>query len=96
MPEIQSQPFDSTAESVQDAPTSEPAQNAAPPDCLGDEVSPIGQSIADEYDFTSYEEVVTWFCYGTEFEDILVTLETESQIDTPVEEMLGVLADGFT
>lgn len=84
------------------APTNEPAQDAVPdaaqvpPNCLGDDVSPIGQSIADEYEFTSYEEVTTWFCNGAEFEDILVALETESQTGTPAEEMLGMLADGFT
>ena len=66
------------------------------PDCLGGEVSPIGQSIAEEYDFTSYEEVMTWFCNGAEFEDILVALETESQTGMPAEGMLQMLVDGFT
>ena len=65
-------------------------------DCLDGEISPIGGAIADEYDFTNYEEVITWFCNGAEFEDILVALETESQTGTPAEEMLGMLADGFT
>ena len=68
----------------------------ASPDCLDGEVSPIGQSIAEDYDFTNYEEVITWFCNGAEFEDILVALETESQTGTPAEEMLHMLADGFT
>lgn len=91
-------------------PTLEPAQATEPPsaqeagsddefvasDCLSGEISPIGQSIADEYTFTSYEEVISWFCNGAEFEDILVALETESQTGTPAEEMLGMLADGFT
>lgn len=65
-------------------------------DCLGGEVSPIGQSIAEDYEFTSYEEVITWFCEGAEFEDILLALETESQTGTPAEEMLGMLADDFS
>ena len=64
-------------------------------DCLGGEVSPIGQSIAEDYEFTSYEEVITWFCEGAEFEDVLLALETESQTGTPAEEMLQMLADGF-
>jgi ActR/RegA family two-component response regulator len=68
----------------------------APPNCLGDEISPIGQSIADEYESASYEQVMTWFCNGAEFEDILTALETESQTGTPAEEMLLMLADGFT
>lgn len=75
--------------------TTPPAETAAP-NCLGDEVSPVGQSIADDYEFTSYEQVMIWFCNGAEFEDILVALETESQTGTPADEMLQMLADGFT
>jgi hypothetical protein len=75
----------------------EPSLDAtAPPTCLGDEVSSIGQAIADEYDSASYEQVMTWFCNGAEFEDIIVALESESQTGTPAEEMLQMLADGFT
>ncbi|MGD8403216.1 MAG: hypothetical protein PVJ21_06125 [Anaerolineales bacterium] len=68
----------------------------SPPTCLGDEVSSIGQAIADEYESVSYDQVMTWFCNGAEFEDILVALETESQTGTPTEEMLQMLADDFT
>jgi len=86
------------------APTPEPTQvpEATPlpetksTDCLGGEVSPIGESIAKDYEFTNYEEVITWFCNGAEFEDILVALETESVTGTPAEDMLQMLADGFT
>jgi hypothetical protein len=90
--------------------TTEPSQEAEPEsasqatlgaeteahDCLDGEVSPIGESIAEDYEFTDYPEVITWFCNGAEFEDILVALETESQTGTPAEEMLQMLADGFT
>ena len=58
--------------------------------------SPVGQSIADDFDTASYEQVMIWFCNGAEFEDILVALETETQTDTSVGEMLQMLADGFT
>lgn len=68
----------------------------AAPNCLGDEVSPIGQSIADDYESVNYEQVMTWFCNGAEFEDILVALETEAQTDTSADEMLKMLADGFS
>jgi len=87
-------------------PTQETESESAPeatlgveteaPDCLGGEVSPIGESIAGDYEFTDYAEVITWFCNGAEFEDILVALETESLTGTPAEEMLQMLADGFT
>jgi len=57
---------------------------------------PIAQDIADDYETASYEQVITWFCDGAEFEDILVALETEAQTDTSAGEMLQMLADGFT
>lgn len=72
-----------------------PAKIAAR-NCLGDEIHPIGQSIAEEYESASYEQVITWFCNGAEFEDILVALETETLVDTSTDEMLKMLADGFT
>ena len=75
--------------------TTSPVETASP-NCLGEEISPIGQSIADDYDSVTYEQVITWFCNGAEFEDILVALETEEQTDTSANEMLKMLADGFT
>ena len=66
------------------------------PDCLDGEISPIGQSTADDYESTSYEQIMTWFCNGAEFEDILVALETEAQTDISADEMLKMLADDFT
>ena len=82
------------AEATQEE-TLPPVETTAP-NCLGDEVSPIGQSIADDYDAVSYDQVITWFCNGAEFEDILVALETETQTNTSVDEILQMLADGFT
>ncbi len=65
-------------------------------DCPGKPTNTIGQGIADEYEFTGYEEVITWFCDGAEFEDILVALQTEDQTGFLAEEMLVMLADGFS
>jgi len=82
--------------------TTDPGDDTVPPaetaaaDCPGDEINPIGQSIADDYEASSYEQVMTWFCDGAEFEDILVALATEAQTDTSPGEMLQMLADGFT
>jgi hypothetical protein len=82
----------------QESPDPEEIQPVETPeaDCPGEETNTIGQGIADEYDFASYEEVMTWFCSGAEFEDILVALQTEDQTGTPAEEMLVMLAEGFT
>lgn len=73
-----------------------PVVETVGPDCLGDEINPIGQSIAEDFESATYEKVMTWFCNGAEFEDILVALETETHVDTSAEEMLEMLADGFT
>jgi len=92
----QSIPTAVPTQETEKAPLAEasPAAETDAADCLGGETSPIAESIAEEYDFTDYAEVVTWFCDGAEFEDILVALETESQTGTPAEEMLQMLADG--
>ncbi len=68
----------------------------AEPNCLGYDVNPIGEAIADEYEHANYQQVMTWFCNGAEFEDILVALETEIQTDTTADEILQMLAEGFS
>ena len=88
-----------TPEKSEPVPVTEeslPPIETAGPDCLGDEISPIGQSIADDYKIINYKQVMTWFCNGAEFEDILVALETAEQTDTTADEMLQMLAEGFT
>ena len=77
-------------------PTEAPPVETPEAECPGETINNIGQGIADEYEFASYEEVMTWFCNGAEFEDILVALQTEDQSGTPAEEMLVMLAEGFT
>ncbi len=81
-----------------ESPQPEETQPVETPDadCPGEETNTIGQGIADEYEFASYEDVMTWFCNGAEFEDILVALQTEEQSGTAAEEMLVMLAGGFT
>jgi hypothetical protein len=102
-PISQPEAVDPTLEPTQEtvpAPTPVPEATLLPEitstDCLNGEVSPIAESIAGDYEFTDYTEVVTWFCNGAEFEDILVALETESQTGTPADDMLQMLAEGFT
>ena len=97
----QPEPVEPTLEPLQEPdplPTSEAGLvvETVALDCLGGETSPIGGAIADEYEAASYDQVMTWFCNGAEFEDILAALETESQTGTPAEEMLQMLAEGFT
>ena len=73
-----------------------PSVETVEPICLGEKIHPIGKAIADEYETASYEQVMTWFCNGAEFEDILVALETENLTETMADEMLQMLAAGFS
>jgi hypothetical protein len=66
------------------------------PDCANDDVNKIGRSIANSYPFTTTAEVMTWFCEGAEFEDIMVALETEELNGTAAEEMLQMRAEGLS
>jgi PBP1b-binding outer membrane lipoprotein LpoB len=72
-----------------------PSENMAT-ECPGPEINPIGESITADYSFTTYEQVMDWFCEGAEFENILVALETEALTDEPAGEMLQMIADGLT
>ena len=72
-----------------------PAATAGP-DCDGGVANPIASSFAAEYPPTSEEEVMVWFCNGAEFEDIFTALFTRDTTGVSVEELLEMLADGFT
>lgn len=76
--------------------TTAPEEEAAASECPGDEINPLGESIAADYDFVSYDQVMAWFCDGAEFEDILVALETQVVTGEPAGDMLQMLADGLT
>lgn len=43
--------------------------------CTDTEPHPIAVGITEDYDVT-YEQVMTWFCSGYSFENILIALET--------------------
>lgn len=65
------------------------------PDCYGEETHPIGESIADLFpEITDYDQVMTWFCNGFEFEDIVTALETQLASGTPVSDLLALFQSG--
>lgn len=67
------------------------------PTCYGEDQHPIGVSIAKQFPaVTSYGEVMTWFCNGALFEDILNALATEEITGIEAEAMLRMVAEGFT
>lgn len=79
------------------AATEEQPLETLGPDCYGDQIHPIGQSIADLYpEQMDYEEVMTWFCNGFEFEDILTSLQTAEETDISAEELLSKFEHGQT
>lgn len=84
-----------------DAPAGDgaPAPDQPPPDapadwCVEVRPHPIGQSTADTYEDASYEQVMTWFCAGSTFDDILLALETADQTETTVDDLLARRAAG--
>lgn len=75
-----------------EAPTAGEAANGSESctgDCLGPERHAIGESIAETFE-TPYEQVMTWFCEGHEFEDILLALQTQEDSGVPAEELLAM------
>ncbi|MEK6221212.1 MAG: hypothetical protein N2D54_03095 [Chloroflexota bacterium] len=88
---------------TQGLPAAQPTPDAAPvfsesepnANCYGDEINQVGQGIANSYEI-AYEQVMTLFCNGYLFEDILLALESSEQSGIAVEELLGRLDQGYT
>jgi len=66
------------------------------PECLNSEMSVLGRDIAAQFEDVSFEQVMTWFCSGAEYEDILIALQTEKVTDQPAQGMLEMLVTGLT
>lgn len=66
------------------------------PVCLGMTHSRIGEGIAEQFEDTSYEDVMSWFCEGAAYEDILVALQTEKLTEYPADDMLVMLVEGMS
>jgi hypothetical protein len=62
------------------------------PDCY-EESSVIGQSISDTFD-VPYEKVMSWFCAGHTYDDILLALQTAQTTDVTPDDLLQRKADG--
>ena len=60
--------------------------------CAEGDMHSIGQSITTTYE-VSYEQVMTWFCSGYSFENILIALETNEAVDVPAELLLQMLQE---
>jgi hypothetical protein len=84
-PESQSAP-DAQADSPSSGEEAQSGESAVDDaDCTDLNPHPIGASIAADYE-VSYEQVMTWFCSGYSFENILIALETSEAVDVPAED----------
>ena len=61
-------------------------------DCSTLNPHPIALGMVDTYD-VSYDQVMTWYCDGYAFSDILLALETSDLADIPVPDLLLLVKD---
>ena len=66
------------------------------PECLNSEMSILGRNIASQFENVSFEQIMTWFCSGAEFEDILIALQTEKATGQPAQGLLEMLVTDLT
>lgn len=90
-PESQSAP-DAQADSPSSGEETQIGEATADANCTDLNPHPIGASIATDYE-VSYEQVMTWFCSGYSFENILIALETSEAVDVPAEDLLQMLLE---
>jgi hypothetical protein len=90
-PESQSAP-DAQADSPSSGEEAQSGEVAGDADCTNLNPHPIGASIAADYE-VSYEQVMTWFCGGYSFENILIALETSEAVDVPADTLLQMLLE---
>jgi hypothetical protein len=90
-PESQSAP-DAQADSPSSGEEAQTGESTAGADCTELNPHPIGASIAADYE-VSYEQVMTWFCSGYSFENILIALETSEAVEVPAETLLQMLLE---
>ena len=51
---------------------------------------PMAESIVEQFE-VAYEQVMTWYCDGYAFSDILLALETAKLVDQDVPDLLSLL-----
>lgn len=79
---------DATTEDTAGAePTENPETN-----CSSLNPHPLAESMTEQFEVT-YEEVMTWYCDGAAFSDILLALETVDLVDESVEDLLNMVED---
>jgi hypothetical protein len=91
-PGVDTQPTLPAGDVPQQSGNNPSPETAASFDCAGSERHPIGQGIAETYE-VPYDQVMTWFCGGYGFENILIALETSEAVDVPADALLQMLLE---
>ena len=76
---------ESTEDETQVEPTENPETN-----CSTLNPHPMAEGMAETFE-VSYDQVMTWYCDGSAFSDILLALETEQLVDQSAEELLSMV-----
>ncbi len=89
---------ESSQETTTDGSDGEPGEDGSGPEptenpetnCSTLNPHPMAEGMAEQFDVT-YDEVMTWYCDGFAFSDILLALETEELVEQSAEELLTML-----
>ena len=76
-----------TEDESQVEPTENPETN-----CSALNPHPMAEGMAETFE-VSYDQVMTWYCDGAAFSDILLALETVELVDISAEELLIMVED---
>ncbi|NQS91113.1 MAG: hypothetical protein HQ574_01775 [Chloroflexi bacterium] len=82
---FQSEPETTSLEESTEDPVENPETN-----CAAINPHPVAEGMAETYQIT-YEEVMTLYCDGFAFSDILLALETTTLVDQSPEDLLALL-----
>ncbi len=91
-PNVSIQPGSPPAGEIPQPSDAAPVESADSYSCTDSNPHPIGESIAATYE-VSYQQVMTWFCSGYSFENILIALETSEAVDVPADMLLQMLLE---
>lgn len=82
---------ESPAEPAEGESLPEPTENPET-NCSVLNPHPLAEGMAEQFG-VSYDQIMTWYCDGYAFSDILLALETEELVDQSTEEILSMLED---
>ena len=82
--------YGSRADSAPAEETAAEATRDPETSCSALDPHPMAESMAEKF-AVSYEQIMTWYCDGYAFSDILLALETDPLVEQSAEDLLGLL-----